>query len=136
MKKTFILMLLVVLAAVVSCHTTQESTASINGEWEVKQLNGKDIAPAEGETPYLGFDKDNVYGFTGCNQLTGTINVKAFLSGRPDFSHLGMTRMLCHGTYEEEFMAALGKVKKSEVGDETMKLSDGRGNVLVLLKKK
>lgn len=120
-----------------SCATSK-SAYTVAGEWSVTNLNGQSITPSD-ETPFLGFDtsKGHVYGFTGCNRLTGEINLKDFANGKPDFSKMGMTRMLCpDNTYERSFMDALGKVKSSEVKGDEMLLKDANGNVIITLKKK
>ena len=90
-----------------SCATSK-SAYTVAGEWSVTNLNGQNITPSD-ETPFLGFDtsKGHVYGFTGCNRLTGEINLKDFANGKPNFSKMGMTRMLCpDDTYESRFMDA------------------------------
>lgn len=101
-------------------------------------IGGRAITPSD-ETPFLGFDlnEGNIYGFTGCNRLTGSMNLKKFAAGKPDFSHMGMTRMLCpNDTYESDFMAALDKVRTSEVNGNEMLLKDAHGKTLITLTKK
>lgn len=120
-----------------SC-ATQKSTYAIGGEWSVTNIGGRAITPSD-ETPFLGFDlnEGNIYGFTGCNRLTGSMNLKKFAAGKPDFSHMGMTRMLCpDDTYESDFMAALNKVRTSEVNGNEMLLKDANGKTLITLTKK
>lgn len=120
-----------------ACASTK-SAYTVGGEWNVTNLNGKTITPSD-ETPFLGFDqaKGTIYGFSGCNRLTGTIDLQKFANGKPDFSHMGMTRMMCpDDTYEREFMSALDKVKTSEVKDGEILLKDAKGNVLITLKKR
>ena len=125
------------LLALSSC-STQKSAYSVGGEWALINLNGKSITPTN-ETPFIGIDlsEGHLYGFTCCNRLTGSINVKAFAAGKPDFSQLGMTRMLCpDDKYERDFMQALDKVKSSEVKNNEMLLKDAKGNVILTFKKK
>ena len=125
------------LLALSSC-STQKSAYSVGGEWALINLNGKSITPSS-ETPFIGIDlsEGHLYGFTGCNRLTGNINVKAFPAGKPNFSQLGMTRMLCpDDVYESDFMEALNKVKSSEVKNNEMLLKDAKGNVSLTFKKK
>ena len=65
------------------------------------------------------------------------MNLKKFAAGKPDFSHMGMTRMLCpDDTYESDFMAALDKVRTSEVNGNEMLLKDAHGKTLITLTKK
>lgn len=120
-----------------SC-ASQKSAYSVGGEWNVISLNGESVTPSD-ETPFLGFDqaKGHIYGFTGCNRLTGSINLKKLANGKPDFSQMGMTRMMCpDNKYERPFMDALAKVKTSEIKDGEMLLKDAQGKVIIKLKKK
>lgn len=125
------------LLALSSCGT-QKSAYSIGGEWALTNLNGQSITPTS-ETPFIGIDlsEGRIYGFTGCNRLTGTIDVKKFAAGKPDFSNMGMTRMLCpDDAYERPFMQALDKVKSSEVTESEIRLKDASGKVILTFKKK
>lgn len=136
MKKIFYIISAAMM--LLSSCASQKSAYSIGGEWNVINLNGQSITPSD-ETPFLGFDqaKGNVYGFTGCNRLTGSINLKKLANGKPDFSQMGMTRMLCpDDVYEGPFMDALSKVKTSELKDGEMLLKDAQGKVIIILKKK
>lgn len=121
-----------------SC-ATQKSAYQVSGEWNVTGLNGKQITPEADKTPFLGFDlnEGRVYGFTGCNRLTGAFNAAEFTKGTADFTKLGCTRMLCHDDkYETEFLSALSKVTASEVEGDKILLKDKDGKVLVTLEKK
>lgn len=125
------------LLVLASCASSK-SAYRLAGEWQVVNINGQGVTPSD-QTPFLGFDlnENRVYGFTGCNRLTGGLDVKAFLKGHPDFSKLGMTRMLCQDDkYESPFMDALNKVVESELADGEMLLKDQNGNVVLTLKKK
>lgn len=121
-----------------SACTSTRSVYQLNGEWNVSTLNGQAI-PAADNAPFLGFDTNDsrVYGFTGCNRLTGTLDAKAFMKGKADFGQLGMTRMLCQDDkYERPFTEALGKVSTSEIEGNRMTLKDKDGNPLLILTKK
>lgn len=125
------------LLVLTSCASGQ-SVAQLAGEWKVVSIDGQEVEAAE-DTPYLGFDLDEkrIYGYTGCNRLTGTLKAKAFVKGHPDFSNLGMTRMLCaNDEQERQFMDALNQVKTSEIADGEMQLKDGEGKVRIILRKK
>lgn len=120
-----------------SC-ATQKATYDIAGEWQVTSILGQAV-PEEENAPLMGFSpKENlVYGFTGCNRLTGTIDTKAFLNGKADFSQLGMTRMLCQDDkYERPLIDALAKATKSDFSENNITLKDKDGNVLLILTKK
>lgn len=120
-----------------SC-TGSKSVYQLAGEWNVVNLAGTRITPSQ-QTPFLGFNLNDgqVYGFTGCNRLTGALDAKAFVKGKPDFSKLGCTRMLCQDDqYEAAFLDALNQVKKSEVTATDMHLFDANGNEILTLKKR
>ena len=121
-----------------SCSTTK-SAYSIGGEWDVVNLKGEKVTPKKDVTPYLGFNlnEGRVYGFTGCNRLTGSIDAKDLANGKADFSKTGCTRMMCPDSrYEQVFLQALGEVSHSELEGKLLKLSDSNGNVLLTLKKR
>lgn len=125
------------LALTASC-VSNRSVYQLNGEWTLTELNGKTV-PAADNAPFLGFDtnKGLVYGFTGCNRLTGTLHAKDFMKGKAGFGQLGMTRMLCHDDkYEQPFAEALNKVTASEINGKQMLLKDSDGNTLLILNKK
>lgn len=119
-----------------SCAT--KSAYVLSGDWSVVKLNDQTITPAE-NTPFIGFDlnEGHVYGFTGCNRMTGELNARKFMKGEANFGHMATTRMLCQDDkYEQPLLEALGKVTTSEVSDKEITLKDKDGNVLLVLKKK
>lgn len=125
------------LMTLLSC-TAQKTVCDIAGEWNVTSINGQGVADGE-DAPTMGFSpsENMVYGFTGCNRLTGSFDAKSFLQGKADFSQLGMTRMLCHDAkYERPLVDALGKASKSEISENEIKLKDRDGKVLLILTKK
>lgn len=125
------------LSLFLSC-AAQKPVCDITGEWNVTSINGQSVE--EGEyAPTIGFSpSDNlVYGFTGCNRLTGSFDAKSFLRGKADFSQLGMTRMLCEDArYERPLVDALGKATKSEISEKEIKIKDRDGSILLILTKK
>lgn len=135
--KKFIYFIPAFLLFFASCASTK-SVYQLIGEWSVVNLNGQNITPSEA-TPYLGFDinENRLYGFTGCNRLTGNLDANKFLKGKADFGHLATTRMLCQDDkFEQPFLEALNKVKTSEVNGEEILLKDEQGKVIITLKKK
>ena len=137
MKKTFF-GLFAALLLMTSCASSR-SAYKLSGEWNVVNLCGQAIAPS-GETPFLGFDLNQnvLYGFTGCNRLTGSLDAAKLLKGKADFGPLGLTRMLCpDDKYEQPFLEALGKVEGAAFGeDNLLLLKDNKGNTLITLKKR
>ncbi len=135
--KKFMYLIPATLLMVASC-ATNKSVYQLSGDWNVVNLNGQAISPAE-NTPFVGFDTNEgrIYGFTGCNRITGTLDAKQFMKGKVDFSQLGSTRMLCHDDkYETAFLEALSKAVESEVKEKEILLKDKDGKVVVTLQKK
>lgn len=135
--KTLHFLYIVALALFLSC-ATQKTTCDIAGEWDVTFINGQEVEGGE-YTPTIGFSpKSNlVYGFTGCNRLTGFFDTKSFLRGKADFSKIGMTRILCNDAkYEHLLVDALTKATKSELSEKEIKIKDKEGNILLILTKR
>lgn len=114
-------------------------TKSIDGEWSLVKLNGKDINPAD--SIFLGFsakDDYRVYGMTGCNRLMGQFKLDG---DKLTLENLGSTKAMCHNdAIEREFLAALPEITtfKTECTEtaETMTLFDkDKKEILVLTKK-
>lgn len=119
-----------------SCRSLSSETLA--GEWNVIELNGAAIVPSE-STPFLGFDaaEKRIYGFTGCNRLTGMLDMDAFLSGKPKLDNMGATRMLCaDDKYERDFLSALGQVAKQRYSHGRLIWLDKDDKVLMRLQKR
>ena len=105
--------------AMSSCGSTKEaaSLSSLNGEWNIIEVNGSAIVPAENqELPFIGFDTatGKVYGNSGCNRMMGSIDLNS-KPGTIDMSRLGSTRMACPDmSGERELLLALDKVVRFE----------------------
>ena len=135
--KKILLGLFAALHLMTSCASSR-SAYKLSGEWNVVNLCGQVIAPS-GETPFLGFDlnKNLLYGFTGCNRLTGSLDAAKLLKGKANFGPLGCTRMLCpDDKYEQPFLEALGKVEGAAFSEDNLLLKDNKGNTLITLKKR
>ena len=139
MKKIFAV--LVLGAAVASCATSSKTSgvASLGGEWSVVSIDGESTSVSEHQNaPFIGFDidKKRVYGSTGCNRLTGALNVDEKKSAI-DFGAMGSTRMMCPDMkIEDGLLNAFGRVKTYEVKNGMMKLKDTGGKAIIELKKK
>lgn len=132
----------VVAAALASCATGQKATSldSLSGEWSIVKVGDKNVKAADGQDmPFIGFDtnKKLVYGYTGCNRLTGSLNADP-KSGKIDFGATGSTRMMCHDmTTENLVLGALGKVKTYKVNaSDKLTLCDENGKAVFEMQKK
>lgn len=111
---------------------------TLQGEWDVVQICGEGITPAEG-TPFIGFKvaEKQLYGFTGCNRMTGTADFAKIVAGEPDFGKIGTTRMACaDDKYETKFLQALNAAKKVKMGYNTFSLLDEKGSTLLMFQKR
>ncbi len=130
-------------ALIMSCGSAKDAgnTKSLNGEWDITEVNGIKINAGDCENiPFLGFNanKKELYGNSGCNLLTGSYggNTK---KGEIDFSQTGMTRMLCADMKVERMvMESLGKSKTFTIDElsNTMTLKDTSGKAVMTLKKR
>lgn len=111
----------------------------LNGTWDVVELRGASITPEEG-TPFLNFDtqQNHLSGFTGCNRMTGMLDIKALLSGTADFSKIGTTRMLCaEDKYESKLLKAMSEATKIKAGNgPILLLTNESGSRLITLRKR
>lgn len=123
-----------------ACSTTNKvaSTTDLNGEWTVEKVNGTAIDKKAGdEIPFLGFDVDkkSIYGCTGCNRLTGSIEIN---NENLDLSKVGSTRMMCANmTNEQIVLGALDKVKSFKINEQgNLLLTNKQGKTIIELQKK
>lgn len=131
-----------VLMGISSCSSSKNAAtlSSINGEWDVVEINGEVVVPApEQEFPFIAFNtaEGTIYGTTGCNRLTGSFDVKA-APGTIDLSGMGSTRMMCPDmTIEDNLLAAMAVVKKYKVlDDENIALCGDSGKPVIVLQKR
>lgn len=143
MKKEFMMLCAAVSVAVLSaCGSSKNvpSLASIEGEWNIIEINGSAVVPAAGQTfPFIGFDtqEGTIHGNAGCNSLLGSFDTKAE-PGTIDLSGMGATRMMCPDmTLEDNILKAFAQVKKYKVmDDENIALCNGKKKPVLVLKKK
>lgn len=114
-------------------------TAEIfEGEWDVTSLRGESITPDD-KTPFIGFRvaEKQIYGFTGCNRITGTADFDLMATGVADFSKMGTTRMACaDDKYETKFLGALAEATKIELGYTHFSLLNDEGHTLIRFEKR
>ena len=127
---------------IASCASTQNVATldSLDGEWNIVEINGKVVVPAPGQTfPFIAFNAESgeVYGNTGCNNLTGNIDKQA-KAGTIDLSGLGATSRMCDdANTEQQVLQALAKVKKyKQLNQENMALTGSSKKDVIVLQKK
>jgi len=125
---------LVAVAACSSAFNRDEITGQGGQIWDVVRVGETAISPQAAVTPYLGFRAADVWGFTGCNRLSGgTIST----SGRVELAAMACTMMSCpDDTLEAPFLAALAQVEKAQLIGQRLCLTDGKGNIVVQLQRR
>ena len=118
------------LIALSSCRSSKDAAtlSSINGEWNIIEINGAAVVPAPNqEFPFIGFDTNTGKVFD-VNAKPGTIDLGAMAS----------TRMACPDmTLEQNVLSALGQVKKyKKLGKENIALCGSSNRPIIVLQKK
>jgi heat shock protein HslJ len=145
MKKSFYIVLAVMIAALAGCKSKQAAMsepASLDGEWSIVEMNDNKLDPVETKQVMV-FDMNNktLSGSAGCNRMSGKIEYN-----EPDsdikFYRVIATRMACMDMhYEEELLKTLDKVARFEMGKsanaaQSATLFDADGNKLIVIEKK
>lgn len=124
----------------------------LSGEWNVLEMKGEDgqlmqITPSD-DTPYVGFQVEvsnfsgevatqRLYGSTGCNRLTGSLDVSQVGEGNLSFPAVGVTRMMCpDNPYEKPFLDCLNQARHVSIYQDQLQLKDAEGNVLMTLRRR
>lgn len=129
------------LAGMSSCGSTRNlPLSSIEGEWDIIEINGTVVVPAPGqEFPYIGFDtrSGQLHGSSGCNRMMGSFSLDA-KPGKMGLGTIATTRMACPDmSVEQNVLAALARVKKYKaLGESQMALCGSSGRPLVVLQRK
>ena len=137
MKKVFVSICVAGAAlAMSSCRSVEKAVpvSSINGEWNIIEVNGSKVAPGESRTlPFTG----RVSGNSGCNRMMGTFDVNA-KPGSLELGAMASTRMMCPDmTTEKNVLSALAQVKGyKKAGKGKMYLCNASNRPVVVLEKK
>lgn len=143
MKKVFVsLSVAVLLLGLASCASTKNAVtlSSLNGEWNIIEVNGVVVVPAPRQTfPFIAFDTTTgkIYGNSGCNNLMGSFDLNAG-PGSITLDALGSTRMACPDmTVENNLLAAFKRIKKyRNLGGGNMALCGSSNRPVLILQKK
>lgn len=143
MKKVFVSICMAGIAlAFTSCRTAEKAVplSSINGEWDIVEINGSKVAPGESRNlPFIAFDTTTgrLYGNSGCNRMMGGFDTNA-KPGSIEFKAIGGTKMMCPDmTTENNVLSALAQVKGYKMaGKDKMYLCNSSKRPVILLSKK
>lgn len=118
-----------------SCSTADVITQLGGKQWNVTSLLGKTLTADDAlkTLPSLNFSDDGkLYGSTGCNNFTGSYKLDGTkLSLNPG----AMTKMMCSGTTEQDFLTAINQVTNFKMDGNTLNLLNGAATVMSLMPK-
>lgn len=112
-------LVLISMGLFVSCKSQQAVVASFSdfdGEWNVVELNGKALNPADTHQ-FIVFDipRQTVSGNAGCNRMMGKVEYSDSQKNIIKFPQMATTRMACPDmSGEQELVQALDKVVRFE----------------------
>ncbi|MBO7279079.1 MAG: META domain-containing protein [Bacteroidales bacterium] len=139
--KKIVLMAIVLLGLAACSGSVQYSDwNALQGEWQIVQVGAErvELDKEGGIPPLLGFSKEDnrVYGYLGCNQLTGALVIHPEDVTVADFSSVGRTMMLCEDmALEDAILAALAQVRHYQISEENhLQLFNADGQVMMTLK--
>lgn len=143
MKKVFVSICITGAAlAMSSCRSVEKAIplSSINGEWNIIEVNGSKITPGENSPlPFIAFDTatGRVSGNSGCNRMMGNFDVNA-KPGSLELTEMASTRMMCPDmTIENNVLNAFAQVKGyKKAGKDKMYLCNSSNRPVVVLQKK
>ena len=143
MKKVFVSICIAGAAlAMSSCRSVEKAIplSSINGEWNIIEVNGSKITPGESTPlPFIAFDTatGRVSGNSGCNRMMGSFDVNA-KPGSLELTGMASTRMMCPDmTTENNVLNAFAQVKGyKKAGKDKVFLCNSSNRPVVVLQKK
>ena len=143
MKKVFVSICVAGAAlAMSSCRSVEKAVpvSSINGEWNIIEVNGSKVALGESRTlPFIAFDTatGRVSGNSGCNRMMGSFDVNA-KPGSLSLGAMAGTKMMCPDmTTERNVLGALAQVKGyKKAGKDKMYLCNASNRPVVVLKRR
>lgn len=136
MKKLFFLAA-VIATTLVACNQHTYNATNVFGEWDLVEMNEKNIEIPEGiTTPFIGFDQkeSRIYGNAGCNSFFGSMitdSTKTNLNAIR-FDNMGSTKMLCEDmALEDEFLTTLGLVQNIEYNGKELQLKNNADRTIL-----
>ena len=119
----------------VSC-AEKKSFDALQGDWDVVAIG--DLMVPDSVDAFMGFNvaEKLVYGFTGCNHLTGALPA-VVTPEAPMFAAIGSTRKMCADmSVEDALLPALGQVVDFKVEGDNLSLLNAEGVAVVSLAKR
>ncbi len=142
MKNICRIVALVLLFGVVACsrqepgiseapaeETMKPDVTLTNTYWKLVELNGMAAAPGEGKELHMILrGEDQVGGYAGCNQFTGSVTVTG---DGISFGPIASTRRMCAEgmEQEDEFLQALENAQRFSISGEELAIENAGSEV-------
>ena len=105
-----------------------------NTYWKLVELNGAGVSPGEGRELHMILKGDDqVRGYAGCNQFTGSVTVTG---DALSFGPIASTRRMCPDVMQQEgaFLQALENAHRFSIAGEDIAVRDANGEVTMRFK--
>ena len=122
---------LVILFSAIGCaqDTIKPDVTLTNTYWKLVELNGAAVVPGEGRELHMILrGDDQVGGYAGCNQFTGSVTVTG---DGIAFGPIASTRRMCPDVMQQEdaFLQALENAQRFEISGEDLAIENASGEV-------
>lgn len=119
---------------------TDVQLSVLNGEWTVKEVNGKALPSGMEKQPFIAFDvkEKTIYGNAGCNLINGGFEIDENNAKAISFSRVASTMMACPDMEtESKILKAMNEVRTFGVlADGSIGLHDVNNALVLVLEKK
>ena len=102
-----------------------------NTYWKLVELNGAAVEPGEGKELHMILKgEDQVAGYAGCNQFTGSVTVTG--DGLA-FGPIASTRRMCPDVMQQEdaFLQALENAHRFDISGEDLAVENAGGEIVM-----
>ncbi len=134
MRKTYSILLLILLLSVSACSTEPDIKELLNTLWKLESFenDGKTIIPPKDQTYNIQFHEDNTLnGKSDCNEMNGVFNLK---SNYITIGSLATTEMYCGDTsLGGMYVEALQKSKSYKVDKNKLSIYYGTNSKLIFI---
>ncbi len=116
-------------AAIPTAESVKPDVTLTNTYWKLVELNGGAVLPGEDRELHMILrGEDQVGGYSGCNQFTGSVTVTG--DGLA-FGPIASTRRMCVESMQQEdaFLQALENAQRYTISGEDLAIEDAGGEV-------
>ena len=118
-------------AAGAVAETMKPDVTLTNTYWKLVELNGAEVKPGEGKELHMILrGGDQVAGYAGCNQFTGSVTVNG--DGLA-FGPMASTRRMCADVMAQEdaYLQALESAQRYEISGEDLAIENANGEIVL-----